>query len=80
MHQIKSVHLSCKGEEDTKYFQAKVEEIYEYYVEEDVFTANYYALDNGRDVTDEMLNDYYSIDCGDDSLSFQLKLNKRRFF
>ena len=80
LHEIKSVYLSCKGEQETKFFQAKVEEKYEYCVEGDTFKADYSAIDNGANVTNEMLNDGYSIDCGDDSLSFQLKLYKRKFF
>ena len=39
----------------------------------DSFSIDLKATENGEDITDEMANHYYSVDCGDDVLEFQLK-------
>lgn len=54
----------------------KVSETYSYDRSTGKFTSEYLAIDDGEDVTDQMLNNYYSIDCDDDVLEFQLKLEE----
>ena len=78
MDNVKNISVKCEGE---SYYgselSAKVSESYSYDKSTDTFKSDYLAIDDGEDVTDQMLNHYYSIDCGDGSLEFQLKLEKK---
>ena len=47
---------------------------YEYDMKTKSFISKHEAQEQGNDVTNEMLHEYYSIDCGDDVLKFQLNL------
>ena len=73
---IKSISLICEGEEIGDWLSAKVTEKYEYDKTTETFNSEYNAVENGEDITDKMLNDYYSVDCGDGVLEFQLKLRR----
>ena len=49
--------------------------MYEEYIYDritDNFTSEHLAVEDGEDVTDQMLNHYYTVDCGDGELDFQL--------
>ena len=75
MEDIKNISVKCEGE---NYYgselSAKVSETYTYDRTTGEFTPEYLAVDEGENVTNQMLNDHYRIDCGDDCLEFQLKL------
>ena len=73
---IKSVSVSCEGEEDAYDLKAKVFEKYDYDRASGEFKFYQEATENGEDITDEMLNNNYNVDCGDGVLEFQLVLEK----
>lgn len=72
---VKEVSVKCEGE---SYYNselyAKVSEEYTYDRSTKSFTSEQKAIEDGEDITDQMLNHYYTVDCGDDILDFQLKL------
>ena len=76
MNDVRNISVKCEGE---NYYgselSAKVSETYTYDRMTGEFTPEYLAIDEGENVTDQMLNDNYRIDCGDDCLEFQLKLD-----
>ena len=70
MDSVKSISVECDGVDSDSTF---VREKYNYDLKSKEFSEDYEAKEFGEDVTEEMLNEYYTIDCGDDCLDFQLK-------
>lgn len=68
---IKSVEVECDSEEASE--GTRVYERHGYDKATDARIDEYNATEDGKDITDQMLNNYYSIDMGDDILEFQLK-------
>ena len=71
MDSIQSISVECESNDGSSTF---VKEKYEYVLNTNSFIAEHEAQEEGKDVTKEMLHEYYSIDCGDDVLKFQLNL------
>lgn len=75
MNNVKNISIKCEGESfNSSKLPTKVIEKYTFDKVTGDFTQEYNAVEEGKDVTDMMLNHYYRIDCGDDVLEFQLKL------
>ena len=68
---IQSISVECEGKNDSDTF---IKEKYEYDLKKKAYTTEHEAQDEGDDVTEDMLHKYYTIDCGDDVLKFQLNL------
>lgn len=73
MDDIQSISVECEGGISSSTF---VKEKYEYGLNTKSFTAEHEAQEEGEDVTDAMLHNSYTIDCGDDFLDFQFNLKK----
>lgn len=71
MENIRSISVECESNDGESTF---VKEKYEYDMKTKSFRSKHEAQDQGSDVTNEMLHEYYSIDCGDGVLEFQLNL------
>ena len=71
MDSIQSISVECESNDGSSTF---VKEKYEYVLNTKSFTTEHEAQEEEKDVTEEMLHEYYSIDCGDDVLKFQLNL------
>lgn len=69
MDDIEGISVECEGENSPETF---IREKYEYDLKTHSYSTDHKAEDEGEDVTEEMLHDYYAIDCGDDNLKFQL--------
>ena len=69
MDDITCITVECEGESSPETF---IREKYEYDMKTHSLVAEHKAEDEGEDVTDKMLHEHYAIDCGDDSLEFQL--------
>ena len=75
MNNVKNISVKFEGESfNSPKLPTKVIEKYTFDKVTGDFTQEYNAVEEGKDVTDMMLNHYYRIDCGDDGLEFQLKL------
>ena len=68
---LKLVTVECDSEEADD--NTRVYERHEYDKTTDSCTDEYQAIEYGVDVTDQMMNDLYTIDLGEDILEFQLK-------
>jgi len=73
---LKYVSVECDSEEADE--NTRVYEKHEYDRTTDCCSDEYQATEYGEDVTDQMLNNYYSIDLGEDILEFQLKKHINR--
>lgn len=73
MDDMKRISVECEGEHEGYELKAEVKEKYLFDKQTDSFSIDLKATENGEDITDEMANHYYSVDCGDDVLEFQLK-------
>ena len=71
---VKSIAVECEGEHDGYETKAEVKEKYVFDKQTDSFSIDLKATENDEDITDEMANHSYCVDCGDDVLEFQLKL------
>ena len=67
---ITTVAVECDSEEAEE--GTRVYEKHEYDKASNHCNDEYKATESGEDVTDQMLNDYYTIDMGDDVIEFQL--------
>lgn len=67
--------MKCDGWD--YYGESNVIEQYEYDKKSKLLSVEKKAVERGEDVTDMMQNEHYVIDCGDDTLAFQLHLKDR---